>query len=603
MSKKLTNEIKPSKYQEEILNFIKYDVGNLIVEASAGCGKTSTLIMAIHEIPKENSILFCAFNKDIVNEIEKKTKNFDNVHVATVHSLGLRMIQNNFYNEFTVVTNPNKYKSHIYNNLRKYTTINTYTIGRKKFGKYLNNLYRLIDLLRLNLAQTEKDALPLIYLHDIELIADEIDVAFKVMEWGKNNISEVDYTDMIWLPNILFLKPYGCQYDFVFGDECQDFSAAQRELLLKCKKINTRFIFVGDESQAIYGFASADKDSFDKLRKLPNTKSLPLPISYRCAKNIVLLAQKYVPRIEYNELDDRLGEIKYNVPLDEVSDGDMILCRNNAPLMKIYNDFIQHGKTCYVRGKDIGSNLKNLLNSTESDILNSDLKHDGVFIRLYDELFKLRGDIMATQSIDLKTAMETPMFSNMLDKIRALEVLAKGLTTKKELEEKINVVFSDRKKVKGISLSTIHKAKGLEADRVYVACNSLMPNKSAKQDWELEQEKNLMYVAYTRPKNTLGFLVEDDFGLFMSNSIDSLREIENCVRNVLGARNIDLFFNKKNDSCKANIEDVFLTKTIKLPKKGVSVDLNKISTNKTQTQTNGLLGSTKKKTQLIRKKS
>lgn len=599
MARKKKTEIKPSKYQEEILNFIKHDVGNLIVEASAGCGKTSTLIMAINEIPNTSSILFCAFNKDIVKEIEKKTKEFDNVHVATVHSLGLRMLQNNYRDEFIIATNPNKYKSHVFNNIKQYTSISTYTLGRKLFGRYINNIYKLIDLLRLNLSQTEKDAMNLIYLHDIDLVADEVEVAYKVMEWGKNNLTEVDYTDMIWLPNVLFLKPYGCQYDFVFGDECQDFSAAQRELLLKCKKINTRFIFVGDESQAIYGFASADKDSFDKLRRLPNTKSLPLPISYRCAKNIVRFAQNYVPRIEYNELDDRLGEIKYDVPLEEVSDGDMILCRNNAPLMKIYNDFIQKGKTCYVRGKDIGSNLKTLLSGIDDDILNADLKHDGVFVKLYHELFSLRDDIMASQSIDLRTAMETPMFANYLDKIRALEVLANGLTTKKELEDKINSVFSDRKKIKGISLSTIHKAKGLEADNVYIACKSLMPSKSASQDWEKEQEKNLMYVAYTRPKNILGFLVEDDFGLFMSNSIDSLREIEQCVNTILGKQTV---FPKRS---KINLKDdvvekVHLTNTIVVPKRGESKDISNIKPT-TMLKTNSLLGVTKRKIRKLKR--
>ena len=47
-------------------------------------------------------------------------------------------------------------------------------------------------------------------------------------------------------------------------------------------------------------------------------------------------------------------------------------------------------------------------------------------------------------------------------------------------------MFSD-KKTNGISLSTIHKAKGLEANNVYIACRSLMPSKSATQPWEIVQ--------------------------------------------------------------------------------------------------------------------
>lgn len=42
-----------------------------------------------------------------------------------------------------------------------------------------------------------------------------------------------------------------------------------------------------------------------------------------------------------------------------------------------------------------------------------------------------------------------------------------------------------------------------------------MPSKSAKKDWEIKQEYNLMYVAYTRAKNTLGFIDEKN----LNNSI------------------------------------------------------------------------------------
>ena len=75
--------------------------------------------------------------------------------------------------------------------------------------------------------------------------------------------------------------------------------------------------FFGDKNQAIYSFCSADPQSFDVLKSLPNTKSLPLSISYRCAKNIVRFAQNIVETIEHNEANVNEGEIKYNVQLEE----------------------------------------------------------------------------------------------------------------------------------------------------------------------------------------------------------------------------------------------------------------------------------------------
>ena len=51
---------------------MQHGVGNIVIEAAAGSGKTSTLIKALKLIPSDKKILFCAFNKDIVKELQKK---------------------------------------------------------------------------------------------------------------------------------------------------------------------------------------------------------------------------------------------------------------------------------------------------------------------------------------------------------------------------------------------------------------------------------------------------------------------------------------------------------------------------------------------------
>jgi superfamily I DNA/RNA helicase len=324
------------------------------------------------------------------------------------------------------------------------------------------------------------------------------------------------------------------QYDWIFIDEAQDLSVCQREILLKCRKINTRMCLFGDSEQSLYAFSSADPESFKKLKELPNTISLPLSISYRCAKNIVEFAKKIVPSIEENN-DGRLGEVKNDVHLDEIKDGDMVLCRNNAPLMQVYIDFIKQGKKCFIRGKDIGLNLKNMVKRTGMSALNVKLQEDGVFVRLYDLLFDMINEIVSKYNVTYFDAVESAMIANKLDMIRALEILSDGINTSDELIERINNIFSDRKKG-GISLSTIHKAKGLEADNVYIVCKHLMPSSRAKKDWEIRQEYNLMYVAYTRAKNVLGFIDEKEFESFNKKTAETvgyLKKIENQVNYVL----------------------------------------------------------------------
>ena len=57
-----------------------------------------------------------------------------------------------------------------------------------------------------------------------------------------------------------------------------------------------------------------------------------------------------------------------------------------------------------------------------------------------------------------------------------------------------------------IRLSTIHKVKGLEANRVWFYLPELVPHPNAVSDWELKQEENLKYVAITRAKNELYYV-------------------------------------------------------------------------------------------------
>jgi hypothetical protein len=281
---------------------------------------------------------------------------------------------------------------------------------------------------------------------------------------------------------------------------------------------------------------------------IPNTKCLPLSISYRCPRNVVDYARQLVPTIEANEANTNEGNVLFDVSLDDAEDGDMILCRNNAPLVQVYNEFLKLGKKAYIRGKDIGSNMKKLVQSTRQSKINADCREDGLFVRLYDDLFTTRNKIMEKSAIDAKTAMKSPIIDAKLDMIKALEVLSEGINTTDELIEKINEIFPKKDKKDGISLSTIHKAKGLEANNVFIVCRSLMPSKSAKKDWEVQQEHNLMYVAYTRAKDKLCFVDEKDFQQYDMSNLDNqsvLARIEAQVNRVL-CKSTKIIVNKKN---------------------------------------------------------
>ena len=533
--KKTAIEYEPSQYQKAIFDYIQHEKGNLVVEAAAGSGKTYTLVKALSLIPQDKRVLMTAFNKDIVKELTKKVKEFPNVEVRTLHGLGM-ILTTRGLRIGGMKPEGYKYTQLIYNHWQDLTKTNINKLSRNARKSFVENTKKLVDFGRFYLATTRSEMIELMTKYDIPCVADEVDVALKVMAIGGKNLDSIDYTDMIWMPHIYDLHLQECEYDFIMVDECQDLNVAERNLVLRCLKKGGRLIAVGDSNQCIYGFSGSDPDSFRAIQSIPNTVSMPLSISYRCPESVVKFAQNLVPSIEAKQGAEE-GVILDCVSLDDVHDGDMVLCRNNAPLLQVYCKLLEQGKRAYIRGSDVGKNLQNIVIGTHKDYLYTNLKRDGVFIRLYEDLFNSRKAIMERYGISQEDAMKHETIQAKLDMIRALEVLGADLTTTEELTKKIEDIFPKNDKGEGIMLSTVHKAKGLEADNVFIACASLMPSKSALDEWQVQQERNLMYVAYTRAKKVLGFLNEEetpDFDNFSSKLEAKLRQAEMMVAAILG---------------------------------------------------------------------
>jgi superfamily I DNA/RNA helicase len=186
--------------------------------------------------------------------------------------------------------------------------------------------------------------------------------------------------------------------------------------------------------------------------------------------------------------------------LENIADGDMVLCRVTAPLVKLCMQYIADGVKAYVKGRDIGINLINMIKKTNRRNISE------VIERLESELDKIATKIMRKQHCSLEEARDEEMYKSHADKVRAIEVLAGNLKTADAVIHRIETIFKDEDR-SGICLSTIHKAKGLESNNVFIICQEKMLLKRAmKIDWMREQEYNLVYVAYTRAKKMLGFV-------------------------------------------------------------------------------------------------
>lgn len=489
------SQFTPSKYQVAIYDFIQNGHGNAVINAVAGSGKSTTLVNALKLIPADQSVLFLAFNKSIVEELKIKVGNLPNVTIRTLHSLGASALMKQLHTN----TDRDKYKVWL-NSGVKYGNIKpSCELEAEEVEEWKGNIRKLTDLMRVNLCESTAEGADLAMKHGLFLYDNEIEIAWKAIQWGKGDITTIDFTDMIFLPNIMKIRMP--QYDWVLIDECQDLNAAQRGMFLKCVKEGGRFIAVGDPQQAIYGFAGADVESFNLLKRLPDTQELPLSVCYRCDAEIIKMAKTIVPQIEARDGAPE-GVIDQQSKMANIQDGDMILCRNTAPLTNLCMKYIASGVKAYIKGKDIGTNLINMLEKTRRTNIAEAMSV------LQKELNKIAEKIAQKERCDLAEARKSPTYEAYNDKIQALEVLSEGLSQTRQLVSRIEEIFSDDSR-KGICLSTIHKAKGLEADRVFIACPDKLYNKRAMRiAWMAEQEKNLVYVAYTRAKHYLGFIAD-----------------------------------------------------------------------------------------------
>lgn len=495
-----------SKFQNKIFEYaVNPDNGSFCVSAVAGSGKTVTSVECAKRIAASKpgcSIRFFAFNKSIAEELQQRTEGFDNIQCSTLHSFGFSCLRRSKM-RFTV--NDRKWKMHIKKNVHKYLDG---PIEDRKIYQFIRNCETLVNLCRINMVSGNDmtGIVGIISKHNVNCVANEAEAVSRMMKKSNDLFMfktkqgiEIDYTDMITMPLSDSFRKFIVKSDIVFIDEAQDLSEAQQQLMLQAVKKDGKFIAVGDKFQSINGFAGSLCDSFDKLVSAAGGTVLPLSVNYRCGKKIIQEAQKIMKDIlPYEESGD--GEIVHQKDLKDVKSGDMVICRKTAPLISLTLRLIGHGKSAYIKGRDIANAMKDLIEQTGVEDDNN-LSMDHLFVKLDNNLDELKHSLVAK---GIKDFTHHPAYVNMVDKIKSLQIIASNCTAPSDVLALLDRIFDDQVRGDAIMLSTVHKAKGLESDTVYIVAPELLPMRyKNQQQWEYEQEMNLKYVAITRAKQRL----------------------------------------------------------------------------------------------------
>lgn len=495
----------PSPYQQAIYDAIVNTDYNIAVEAGPGSGKTTTIIEASKLVSPGKECLFAAFNKSIVTELSERLPK--HIVCSTLHSLGMSALMSHFRTNFKL----NEFKSFpfIEEVLKKKPVIAAKDELEKKaiIKQQMNYRFQMrdaLDLVRMTMTELNVEALfQMCVYYNIDLLIEEMEdviTIMKKMEIYNRSFSKkhnyLDYTDMIFLP-VTNPKIKVPQFDFVFIDEAQDLNKAQQLFLNRLSKPKGRTIVVYDKKQALYSFAGADIYSADRFESKPNTIKLPLSICYRCPVDVVKLAQQVYPDVEVCKTNID-GEIRYGLP-SEIEAGDMVLCRNNRPLVKLYFDLLADGKAPVLVGSDIQVGLEALVSKVMKKTV-----EEGLLI-IYERLEKVKEELI---SKGVKNIKEHPKYEGLRDKIKTIEIISNRFDYMKDVYKEIGELFKEKENC--IKLLTIHRSKGLEAKRVFYIerfeGKTLLPSSYAVKDWEIIQENNLKFVMLTRCKESLIFI-------------------------------------------------------------------------------------------------
>jgi DNA helicase-2/ATP-dependent DNA helicase PcrA len=466
-----------SEFQKNIFRDIAKGEGHTIVEAYAGASKTTSIVESFKYVPKGKKTIALAFNKIIQEELKSRSPSY--VEIFTFHSLGFRAIKQRFGN---VELDDYKVSNLIKDQLDKNTSYDL-----------INNIADTVAFCKYGLLDTPNQIDKIIDDYSIDLCdfdrGEFIKIVCKTLGQDKAITNKIDFNDMCWLPFIYNLS-LG-QYDFVYADEAQDLNKSQLVMAKKACKPSGRIVMVLDPNQALYSWRMADTSVLEDLKKQDKTKILPLPISYRCPKKVIELAQHWVPDITCPPTTPE-GEV-HDISLDKLysiaKPGCFILSRTNAPMIKICMNFIRNNIPANIRGRDVGKQLS-------ATIKKSKKKQIPAFLK-WLENWKDE-EVARLQEKKINT-------DNVLDRYECLTTLCEEHKTLDEVLKKIDKLFDDTDQSNIIILSTVHRAKGLERDNVFILRWTFRQwlEENLQFIEKPNEEANIAYVAATRAKKSL----------------------------------------------------------------------------------------------------
>lgn len=382
-------------------------------------------------------------------------------------------------------------------------------------------------------------------LRDAPRDPSEISQIYGLYEQLKRDRAVIDFEDVLLLTVGILQDRHDVadlirrQYQHFVVDEYQDVSPLQQRLLDLWLGDRENLCVVGDASQTIYSFTGATPDHLLNFRtRHPSATVVKLIRDYRSTPQVVHLANGLLgqargraaehrlelvsqrdpgPDPAYTEYPDEPAEaegtarrirdlIAAGVPAGEIA----VLYRINAQ-SEVYEQALADAGVPYqLRGAERFFERQEV---REAGIALRGAARAGSNDALLDDAEDLPSQVRAVLSTKGWTT-EPPTGSGAVrdrwESLAALVRLAEDFARARsgatladlvtELDERAAAQHAPT--VQGVTLASLHAAKGLEWDAVFLVglTEGMMPITYAKTDEQVEEERRLLYVGVTRAR-------------------------------------------------------------------------------------------------------
>lgn len=414
-------DFKPTDQQKDIFNYVNNVGGTLLIEASAGCAKTSTAVQIVKDMNPRKG-LYTAFNKSIVEDSMGKLSEY-NMECKTLHALAYRYVQ------------PNEVRELSYNDIKedlKYRdkadvleAINTFFVSSStNMGEYFEEYFKDYDT----------DLAPVAEKYVMYMLEEEIPMSFGFM---------LKYF------HLMLHEGAKCGYDIVILDEINDTTAVSLEifkLLQSPVKLG-----LGERHQAIYHFMNLSCG----FTELKGSKLLPLTKSFRCSTVIAKRIEAYMQ----TSLDENFEFIGTDGPTKNT--GTLFVTRTNSTIVGLINDSLQNG---------LGFKL--LRNISEIFACPLAISSASAGKKVYQHKYKFLEKEYANY---MKERTKHKSFHTYLEDVVGDEEISSGVTLLASLRGQNINIFSLYNKAKNAKtdpdrvISTAFTCKGLEMKTVIIS--------------------------------------------------------------------------------------------------------------------------------------